>query len=192
MERRYKQLVKKARIFLKKERRKNSFWGKLISDKFFCPDYWKWQKDNVATGLGWGAFFSIAPVPMQSIFGALFCVWRKGNIPIAMLAAWLSPPGTTFFTIPLQWFFGSWLLKFTPLDSSNLNYDMVKEGFTKALEQNSLSPLKEITSEVGFFHVTLEFLTGTIISCSVFGLFCYLTTHFIWKIVRLCRSGHSG
>ncbi|XBD76019.1 DUF2062 domain-containing protein [Akkermansia massiliensis] len=56
-----------------------------------------------------GAAAAIAPLPMQSLWGVFASLWRKGNIPVAILMAWLSPPGFTFFAIPAQWWLG-WFL----------------------------------------------------------------------------------
>lgn len=176
------------RDYLRKERLKDSFWSRFISDKTFCPQFWRWQRDSVAVGLGWGSFFAISPLPMQSLWAAGACVWKKGNIPIAILAAWLSPPGTLFFSIPLQWFFGSWLLDLTPLGTSGLSFDIIKGSVKEALNEYSLAPLKAITSEIGFWHALSEFLLGAVVSCTVLGIFCYFATHALWRIICLFRK----
>ncbi len=46
---------------------------------------------------------------MQSLWGVFASLWRKGNIPVAILMAWLSPPGFTFFRHSAQWWLG-WFL----------------------------------------------------------------------------------
>lgn len=183
MERRYRKLVRKVRTYLRKEQRKNSFWSRFITEKAFCPSYWKWQRQSVSIGAGWGAAFAISPLPMQTIWAMLSCVWKKGNIPIAVLAALLSPPGFAFVSIPSQWLFGTWLLSFTPIESSGLSFEVVKNTVGEALKQVSFSPLKAITSEIGFWHLMLEFALGAVISCVVLGLFCYLATQGIWRVI---------
>lgn len=182
MEKRYRQLIIKVRAYLRKEQKKKSFWSRFISDKMFCPDYWKWQRRSVSIGAGWGAFFAISPLPMQGLWGAAACAWKKGNIPIAVLAAWLTLPGFTFFSIPMQWYFGSFLLDLTPIGNSGLGFDIIKQSVRETLDSVSLSPLMKITSEVGFWHVTLEFVLGAVLSCSLLGIFCYLMTQGIWRV----------
>ena len=103
MEHRYRQLMRKVRLYLLTEVRKKSWASKFLSASVFDSVYWSWNRQSVATGAGWGAAAAIAPLPMQSLWGVFACLWRKGNIPVAILMAWLSPPGFTFFAIPGQW-----------------------------------------------------------------------------------------
>lgn len=77
----------------------------------FDSVYWSWNRQSVATGAGWGAAAAIAPLPMQSLWGVFACLWRKGNIPVAILMAWLSPPGFTFLPFRAS---GGWGGSFFP------------------------------------------------------------------------------
>lgn len=89
-----------------------SWASKFLSARVFDSVYWSWNRQSVATGAAWGAAAAIAPLPMQSLWGVFACLWRKGNIPVAILMAWLSPPGFTFFAIPAQWWLGWFLFRF--------------------------------------------------------------------------------
>ena len=109
MEHRYRQLMRRVRLYLLTEVRKKSWASKFLSARVFDSVYWSWNRQSVATGAAWGAAAAIAPLPMQSLWGVFACLWRKGNIPVAILMAWLSPPGFTFFAIPAQWWLG-WFL----------------------------------------------------------------------------------
>ena len=91
MEHRYRQLMRKVRLYLLTEVRKKSWASKFLSASVFDSVYWSWNRQSVATGAGWGAAAAIAPLPMQSLWGVFACLWRKGNIPVAILMAWLSP-----------------------------------------------------------------------------------------------------
>lgn len=82
-----------------------SWASKFLSARVFDSVYWSWNRQSVATGAAWGAAAAIAPLPMQSLWGVFACLWRKGNIPVAILMAWLSPPGFTFLPFPLN---GGW------------------------------------------------------------------------------------
>ena len=175
---RYQKLVEKVHAYLTAERNKKGFWSRFISDRFFDPEYWSWHRRSVAIGSGWGAFFSIAPVPMQSLWGAGFAVWKRGNVPIAILCAWLSPPGFTFISVSLQWLLGSWLLKVMGVATSGLTFAAVKS----AAAQGSVSAFRELASDTSFTLVATEFVLGTLVSCSVFGLFCYGLVQAVWQV----------
>lgn len=180
MEDRYRQLMRKVRLYLLTEVRKKSWAGKLLAAKAFDPVYWSWNRRSVATGAAWGAVATIAPLPMQSLWGVFACFWRKGNIPIAILMAWLSPPGFTFFAIPGQWWLGNLLFSSLGFSSSGANWQMLKS----AVEQWSWAPLGELS--IGM--VSLEFVVGWIVSSTVLGCLSYGVVQASWGIGNLLRS----
>ena len=128
MEHRYRQLMRRVRLYLLTEVRKKSWTSKFLSARVFDSVYWSWNRQSVATGAAWGAAAAIAPLPMQSLWGVFACLWRKGNIPVAILMAWLSPPGFTFFAIPAQWWLGWFLFSVLGLPTSGANWEMLKAG----------------------------------------------------------------
>ncbi|QAA69503.1 hypothetical protein C1O62_10005 [Akkermansia muciniphila] len=105
MEHRYRQLMRRVRLYLLTEVRKKSWASKFLSARVFDSVYWSWDRQSVATGAAWGAAAAIAPLPMQSLWGVFACLWRKGNIPVAILMAWLSLPALPFLPFPLN---GGW------------------------------------------------------------------------------------
>ena len=162
MEHRYRQLMRKVRLYLLTEVRKKSWTSRFLSAKIFDPVYWSWTRESVATGAAWGAAAAIAPLPMQSLWGVFACLWRKGNIPVAILMAWLSPPGFTFFAIPAQWWLGWFLFSRLGLPTSGATWNMLKTG----VEQWSWAPFNGL----GIGMVSLEFLTGWAVSSVVLGM----------------------
>ena len=150
--------MRKVRLYLLTEVRKKSWASKFLSASVFDSVYWSWNRQSVATGAGWGAAAAIAPLPMQSLWGVFACLWRKGNIPVAILMAWLSPPGFTFFAIPGQWWLGWFLFPSVGIPTSGANWQMLKTG----VQQWSWAPFDGLS--IGM--VSLEFLTGWIVSCA--------------------------
>ncbi len=75
-----------------------------------------------------GAAAAIAPLPMQSLWGVFACLWRKGNIPVAILMAWLSPSRLYLFAIPAQWWLGWFLFSILGFPTSGANWEMLKAG----------------------------------------------------------------
>lgn len=181
--RRYRELVAKVRLYFKREQSKKTFLSRFIPAALFKPDFWRWEQDTVATGMGWGMFFAIAPVPMQSLFAASFCVWRRGNIPIAVLAAWLSPPGSLFVIMPLQWYFGFWIQSLLGMSTSGLTYATVKT----AMQTGHWRTLWQLVEGMNAWLLIQEFLLGTILSCSILGLFVYALIQGIWSLTVLFK-----
>lgn len=180
---RYQKLVEKVHAYLTTERDKKGFWSRFISDRFFDLEYWAWHRRCVAVGAGWGACFAIAPVPLQSLWGAGFAVWKRGNVPVAILCAWLSPPGFSVIAVSLQWLLGSWLLNVLGFGNSGLTFEALKA----AASQRTMASLRELAQGTNFPLVVWEFVLGTIISCTVFGLFCYGMVQVIWQVCSWIR-----
>ena len=187
MQQRYKELVAKVRQYFLKEQEKKTLMSRFIPTKVFAPQYWIWQKEGVLRGMGWGAFFSIAPVPMQSLFATLCCVWKKGNIPLAVLCSWLSPPGSLFVIIPMQWYLGFRIQVALKIGNSGLSYHRVK---TLLAEEKWHGLIKLAEGGNPWWMVT-EFLIGCLLSCTILGLVTYGLTWLIWEasvgIKRLCH-----
>ena len=160
--------------------RKKSWASKFLSASVFDSVYWSWNRQSVATGAGWGAAAAIAPLPMQSLWGVFACLWRKGNIPVAILMAWLSPPGFTFFAIPGQWWLGWFLFSSVGIPTSGANWQMLKTG----VQQWSWAPFDGLS--IGM--VSLEFLTGWIVSSVVLGFLCYGLVQLAWGAGHFLRS----
>lgn len=180
---RYQKLVKKVHAYLTAEREKKGLWSRFISDRFFDSEYWRWHRHCVAVGVGWGAFFSVAPLPMQCLWGAGFSVWKKGNIPVAVLSAWLSPPGFVFVAVPLQWWLGTCVMKMLGLATSGLSFHAMKT----LADERSMSAFRVLRHQMNFPLVLWEFFLGVVISCTLLGLVCYGTVHLIWLVCSSIR-----
>ena len=59
MEHRYRQLMRRVRLYLLTEVRKKSWTSKFLSARVFDSVYWSWNRQSVATGAAWGAAASI-------------------------------------------------------------------------------------------------------------------------------------
>ena len=144
----------------------------------------------MATGVGWGAACAIAPVPMQSLWGIGACLWRKGNIPMAVLMAWLSPPGSVLVFVPLQWWLGWWIVTTLGFTGSGASLDIVKQALgvpgdsslwdvgSWQIASMTLKPLKELS----YLSCLGEFVIGVVVSASVLGFVCYLIVQGLWSM----------
>jgi len=76
-----------------RQRRKGALreWlGSRINNR----DLWRFRRRPVAHGLAGGLFFSMLPLPMQSLFAAAVGIGRGWNLPAAIVATWVSNPLT--------------------------------------------------------------------------------------------------
>jgi len=85
------------KFFLKflphKKTLKNNRWLKPFGRYLHHPNLWHLNRRSAAGGLAVGLFCGLIPGPFQVISAMLLCVWRRVNLPLAVL--------TTFYTNPL-------------------------------------------------------------------------------------------
>lgn len=172
MEKHYRRLVRKVKYFLLTEIRKKSWWSKLLAANVFDARFWSWERGSVARAAGWGSMAAISPLPVQTFWAILACLWRKGNVPVGVLMAWLSPPGFTFFAIPAQWFLGNYVCAMLGFEGSGAKWAMLEQ----ATKYMSLQPLDGLN----LYMIGVEFFLGWILSSIVVGFLCYGIVNCIW------------
>ncbi len=166
----YNKLVLRTQEYLIK-RREQGKWERFLPERIFDPQLWLWDQRSLAVGIGWGAALAITPVPMQSLFAAFICLWVRGNVPIGILACWLSFPGYQVIAWPLQWALGAYLLRELSPWTSGTSYQLIAEA---AAHWNRGKESIEILLQ-GIHLPTLiaEFLIGCVLSSALLGLLFY-------------------
>jgi uncharacterized protein (DUF2062 family) len=76
---------------------RGTFLHRAFGDRLFDPRFWHWDRHGTALGLAIGAFFSVLPMPLQSLPAAFFAVVFRANLPAALVGCWITNP----FTFPL-------------------------------------------------------------------------------------------
>lgn len=130
MKKHYLRLVRRAFRALRHPRLRHRPWWQRLSAPLFRRTLWKPCRDSVASGLAAGLFFSMMPMPFQTVPAALFALRFRGNIPIAMGATWLTNP---FTLVPVTWFqfaLGEWLrtMLSIPMPDFLVQADLVLPG----------------------------------------------------------------
>jgi len=69
----------------------------------------------VARGLAVGLFFAFIPVPLQSIFAAVTCIWLRVNVLVAIAACWITNPVTAAPIVYVAHAIGAFLIGPTEL-----------------------------------------------------------------------------
>lgn len=106
----YLRMVRRAFRALRHPKLRHRPWWQRLSKPLFHRSLWMPCRNTVASGLAIGLFFSMTPVPLQSIMAAIIAMRAKVNVPFAMAACWVSNP----FTSPAIWWgqiqLGQWLI----------------------------------------------------------------------------------
>lgn len=155
-----------------RERRKGAIrdW---LGARIHNRDLWRFSRHPVANGLAGGLFFSMLPLPMQSLCAAAVGIARGWNVPAAIVATWISNPATyvpmfmaakTSVTVLYGWF-----------------------GAEPAIRHLRPSHVKDLDWD-GFWqlatHAGPELLLGYVIVGLGSALAGYLLVHLFWGLVR--------
>ncbi len=174
----YNALVDRVDAYVREQRARGTLLGRLLPRRIFAPRLWRWEREGVATGAAWGAAIAIAPLPLQTLFAAIACVWRRGNLPIGMAACWISFPGYQIVAWPLQWWVGATV--FRALDfGSGTSFSLIAHAarqFGQGWEA-VLAPLRGISLPL----LAGELLLGCAITCTVLGLLVNVLVLLVWR-----------
>lgn len=146
-------------------------WLRPIMNK---PYLWHLNRHSVARAVGFGFFWSLIPIPGQSIPAVFFTIKARGNVPLALAATWLSNP---FTLIPHWWsayVIGKFFLR-TP-GVEGLKWEL--SYFEQKLGTWS-SAWDFITSNLWNFYLPL--MVGSIIEGVLAGLIGYAFVDRFWK-----------
>jgi uncharacterized protein len=109
-----KVVFKTIRYFKHPRKLKNSPLRRWFSRHFLNKRVWKPTQHTLAAGLAIGMFVMIQLIPGQMLIAAIAAALLRVNIPIAIVACWISNP---FTFVPLAWAqkkVGDWAMPFLP------------------------------------------------------------------------------
>ncbi len=172
----YNKLVIKVETYLT-ERRNAGKWERHLPERIFDPHLWLWEKRSLRVGAAWGACMALAPLPLQSFFAALCCIWSRGNVPVGILACWISVPGYQIIAWPLQWVLGAWVCVLLLGMDSGASIDLVAQTAKAAPE--GLDAMLHLLGGINIELFCAEFVIGCILSCALIWLFFYILVGLI-------------
>lgn len=106
---RYLRMVRSTFRALRHRRLRNLSWWRSLTKPLFNRNLWVPCRDTVASGIAIGLFFSMMPIPFQTIPAALIAMRAKANVPFAVAACWLTNPLTTAPIMLAQFKLGKWM-----------------------------------------------------------------------------------
>ncbi len=111
----YVWLFRKASRAIRNPRLQSRPWWRRLTKPLFDRQLWKPCRDSVAKGCAIGAFFSVIPIPAQSIVAAIFAMKCRGNVPFALGTCLLSNPFTNLPIWSMQLWLGNLIQKHLPV-----------------------------------------------------------------------------
>jgi hypothetical protein len=64
------------------------------------PNLWHLNRYSVSSAVFIGFFIAFIPFPIHTLTAAIVAIWWRANLPVALMAVWLSNP----ITIPAQFY----------------------------------------------------------------------------------------
>ncbi|MDX9702104.1 MAG: DUF2062 domain-containing protein [Candidatus Auribacterota bacterium] len=102
---------RKRQLFIKRDLKKTRLF-KILGHRIFSKMLWKIDKSAIAGGLSLGLFIAFMPtLGFQMILAALGAILLKVNLPIALVACWVTNPLTVIPIYTAEWRLGKLILE---------------------------------------------------------------------------------
>lgn len=170
-------MIKKEQIKTKLEELKeirHSKWLSVFGDRIHHSFLFSLNRRSVSRGAAIGIFFALMIPVAQIPIVVIASIFLRANIPVAVLATFVTNPFTTPFILMAAWYVGMLLTG----DSPNLSLFSLPSGDDPDWIQWIKDMGEPLIFGVSFFAVTLSFL------------FYFLASYF-WKISVLKRRKES-
>lgn len=74
---------------------RETYIHRILGERLFDKHIWKFDIDSLAGGLSIGLFIALTPtIPFQMFLSAVCAILLKVNLPIALVACWITNPFT--------------------------------------------------------------------------------------------------
>lgn len=113
-----KEIIEKKRILMRYVVKQllvleRKYQGKIRESKWFAAiasrHLFSFQEQPLARGMAIGMFWMCMPMPFQMVPATLFCTLFSANLPMALLAVWISNPVTYLPIFYVQYEIGAML-----------------------------------------------------------------------------------
>ncbi len=149
---------------IKPERLKGEPVHRLLGDRIFENDIWHVNRRSISAGLALGLFIAFTPtIPFQMLLAALFSIWLRVNLPIAVVACWVTNPFTAVWIYFMEYRLGQ-----------------AVAGRLPALF--AVSDLENIGAIRRLFSQATYVWTGGMIVGAVAALVGYITIRILWHL----------
>ena len=66
----------------------------FISEQISKAHVWHLNRRSASRAALIGLFFAFAPIPLQMVFAAIFCIYLRANLPLTLVFVWITNPIT--------------------------------------------------------------------------------------------------
>lgn len=101
---------KYLRHFPRIKQMRGSWLHRRVGDRLLDPHVWQPEREPVARGFAIGGFFSMLPIPFQSLPAVALAIWTRSNVPASLVGCWVTNPVTAPFIWIVQLQIGYFLL----------------------------------------------------------------------------------
>ncbi|HQG49018.1 MAG TPA: DUF2062 domain-containing protein [Sedimentisphaerales bacterium] len=103
------------RMLPDKNRLRKTLLYRLFGKNILAGDLWRFDARSVAAGWSMGLFIALTPtIPFQMILATLGALCLRVNLPMALLACWVTNPLTSVPFYMAAWQLGRWVLEAVP------------------------------------------------------------------------------
>ncbi len=88
------------------------------------PKIWHFNRRAIAMGVAIGFFFGSLPIAGQMLLSAIVSIVSKANMPISVVATWISNPLTMPFLFTANYYFGAWLLQRPTIQLQEMDWSL--------------------------------------------------------------------
>lgn len=135
---------------------------RLFGNRLQDSRLWHLNRHPVAGGFGIGVFLAFQPLPFQMVVAAFLAVLLRLNLPVAVLAVWISNPLTMAPLLFFNYRIGNWLLG---RDLGNRSFEPTLQWFWTE-----------------FHAIWQPLLLGSVLCGALAGMAAYGFVHLVWRL----------
>ncbi len=186
-----KTVFQTIRYFKHPRKLKKSPMRRWFSRHFLNKRVWKPTQHTFAAGLAIGMFFMIQLIPGQMFVAALLAALFRVNIPIAVIACWISNP---FTFLPFSWLqhkAGEWVMPYLPAAAQHWINGVVGwlVSFIHYLPAWLRDKVGEDLLAKGPGFVSQMYVGGMVIG-AVLCVLSYPLSWFTWEVIARFNKAH--
>jgi len=159
------------RHLVKPERLKGKRIHQILGDRLLDRDIWHITRRSISGGLALGVFIAFTPtIPAQMFLSAVFAIWLRVNLPVAIAACWITNPFTVVWIYFIEYRLGRAVLGNLP-------------GIFAISGPENIGAVRRLFSQAAYIWA------GSMIIGAVAALIAYIVIQLAWPLLSRRRGG---
>ena len=100
---------------------------KIFGNLLTAPNLWHLNRASVANAVSIGLFVAYIPFVGHMLIAALFAIWLRANLAIAVLLVWIANPVTVVPMFGIAYYVGARVLGLAPMELHFHSFGLCKE-----------------------------------------------------------------